>query len=796
MFPWGCPMMKKIYSVIAVLFLAVSVLGASSAMAQSVTGVTFGQTKDLVEMGFNASKNKKTNCSGVDQNSSFYKTLNEYTLNRGTHSGSCWFCPIFTTMYDAINKLATDTFTSLAKAFGGLLGMGILFFLLFKVGKMLVQLQEVDLMQFLNDLFKPLGRAIIAAALLGLTSAVVVTGNGKTGLAQENAFSIVMTPIMDISLTLGTQVMNTALKDVVQTISLGDRTMDQRLKRSTLNCSLKSKDRGANMALEGDSSHPDEGARGLLTCWMEQVSSSFIVGMSAGASMAWTGLKKFWKLDGLGLCLVGSILMLGFFLVYLMFPFKLLNAFTRIAFVLTLMPLWIVLWVFPPTVQYTKKAWEMFASSCIFFVVLSVMIALTIILVNESIPANVRQELYACLLSDDTDKAADLVPFGGGAIMNVLAFMAMGYSLLEQAEPLANTFISAGGNLTVGNQMASFAAKGAGLASRPVTWAAGKAGGAVAGVGKKAISKVGGAIGSARRAAIGHFAGAGGDLPTTGDKFKRALFGAGLGKGYFDAVSGKTDAPEGIAGSFGRLTPSAAGVVSSKANTTLDKMKAAAQNKDKKQARDDLQKMINDSKSPEERQAKVAAAQQLLKNGKVDDKTADSLKDAYALQEMSANRMNDKEVAAKASAESTEAKQKAYDEAGVSALAVKSDISARLSRLESDLAAIESVASNAKSMGEVKEALAGRRWESGSERDMMSAAERIFTTRGHEGAAGHAAQSLMNDFMAQAGVYGTAANNISREMGQRVSEAASKGEVARLSALVAELKRQVDTKKG
>ena len=54
----------------------------------------------------------------------------------------------------------------------------------------------------------------------------------------------------------------------------------------------------------------------------------------------------------------------------------------------------------------------------------------------------------------------------------------------------------------------------------------------------------------------------------------------------------------------------------------------------------------------------------------------------------------------------------------------------------------------------------------------------------------------MNDFMAQAGVYGTAANNISREMGQRISEAATKGEVARLSALVAELKRQVDTKKG
>ena len=81
-------------------------------------------------------------------------------------SGFCWFCGLYKTLFDIMNKLATNVATSLRDDFLLLLGVGLLFYIAFKVGSTVVKLQEVDLMQFLGELFKHLGRAIIAAAFL------------------------------------------------------------------------------------------------------------------------------------------------------------------------------------------------------------------------------------------------------------------------------------------------------------------------------------------------------------------------------------------------------------------------------------------------------------------------------------------------------------------------------------------------------------------------------------------------------------------------------------------------------
>ena len=78
----------------------------------------------------------------------------------------CWFCDLYKTLFDIMNTLATSVSTSLKNDFLMLLGVGTLFFIAFKVGSTVVKLQEVDLMQFLGELFKHLGRAMIAAAFL------------------------------------------------------------------------------------------------------------------------------------------------------------------------------------------------------------------------------------------------------------------------------------------------------------------------------------------------------------------------------------------------------------------------------------------------------------------------------------------------------------------------------------------------------------------------------------------------------------------------------------------------------
>jgi hypothetical protein len=129
----------------------------------------------------------------------FIRTLNEYMNN-----GGCWFCSTFASLFRAINKLATDMFIKLTNLCLMLLGFGLLFVIVFKVGRMLIQLQEVNLMQFLQDLFKPLGRGIIAVAFLTTFSIGSV-------VSDDNIFSILISPFLELAFYLS----STILKAVI-----------------------------------------------------------------------------------------------------------------------------------------------------------------------------------------------------------------------------------------------------------------------------------------------------------------------------------------------------------------------------------------------------------------------------------------------------------------------------------------------------------------------------------------------------------------------------------------------------
>ena len=146
-----------------------------------------------------------TGSDAVDAKKEANQTLFVTTLNDYMNNGGCWFCSTFASLLTAINKLATTIFKELSNLFMILLGLGLLFIILFKVGKMLIQLQEVNLMQFLQDLFKPLGRGMIAAALLTTftTTSAVVT--------DDNIFSLLITPFLELSLSLSSKIITTIL---------------------------------------------------------------------------------------------------------------------------------------------------------------------------------------------------------------------------------------------------------------------------------------------------------------------------------------------------------------------------------------------------------------------------------------------------------------------------------------------------------------------------------------------------------------------------------------------------------
>lgn len=608
----------KVFMIFAIV-IGVGLAVATPAMADVKNP---DDLKSILNKGYEWALGQCKDKQKAAQDSTFIITMKSYT--EGDTGKGCWFCGVFETIFDAIDNLVSVIFNTMAKDFLALMGVGILFLILFKVGKMLVSLQEVDVMQFLNDLFRPLGRAIIATAFLSVTL-----------VAQNNIFKILVDPVVQTSFILGQKVLETTVENatVIDYTAVTKGTYSTvEVKRNNI-CRVN-----LTNPKTGDKAFSKE-TKERLICWMDAVSTSLITGMGLGATLILHGQAAFIT-GGFPMWLAGIITFLAFFALYVFFPFKLTDAFVRMAFVLTLMPLWIVLWVFPATVEYTKKAWNMFLSSCFLFVALSVMMALAVVLMNNAMqPEEVRQAVFNCMAAGNPWLAAILLAVGGRVLMNTVCFAFVSFSLLAAAEPLVNSFIPTGGSLNIGGSVASNVAKlgmVAGKAARMAAPVAAKAGGAV----------LGGAL-RGGGAALGKFndklANAGGALPNKAQKALRGL-GTPLGKGYMDRVNGtaKPDLSH-VGQDTASLTPEAAATVGARAAERASRMVAIAGEKGFTGQHRRLRNIIRNGKTPEERKLLTAMAQDLLRKrktadaGKVDARLQRALSDEYARQAIANN---------------------------------------------------------------------------------------------------------------------------------------------------------------
>ena len=429
---------------------------------RKIAHVIYGQFGDDVLDDYDSNKAGYLNQAPI-----FTETIRAYLSE---YKDGCWFCNIFESIYDAINNIVTQVCKKLSKFFLLLLGMGILFLILFKVGRLLFQFQEVDVMQFLNDLFKPLGRAIIAMALLW----VFISNNNQT------IFYLLTNPVLEVSFRMGEGILDSTLGEVknlygsTKTKTDADEVIQKNLSPDWSEVNQK--------AEEENSTPPDtalgEAPKKMMLLWMKSVSSSFIVGIALGGTFMKVGFKNILIAGGFSMFFSGFCIWLGFWILFVTVPFKLIDPFVRFAFVLALMPLWIILWVFPITQQYTKRAWEMYLSACLLFITLSIMVSIVILLANNVVPDRLyasdarvipssisRSDFYQKLVWGENLKATRYASMGCGMITNAIAFLAMGSAILSAAATIANSFIGGGGNVqtNVGDGVASSATRAAGV---------------------------------------------------------------------------------------------------------------------------------------------------------------------------------------------------------------------------------------------------------------------------------------------------------------------------------------------
>lgn len=438
----------------------------------------------------------RANCSKGDSN--FTKYLLSYVGSGG--GNFCWFCPMFEGLFDAMNNLATAISVKMADVFLMIMGVGLLFSIAFKVAKMVTSLQGADLMQFLTDMFKHLGRAIMATVLL---------------VSSLSIFTYLVSPVLTMSMSLSSVIMDegggrgavikASQATGIKAGSICDDLADQ-LKVST--------------SVEDQKKAFTPEVKASFICALRTMSAGLIFGVILGVviySLAFT--KMLWNvLPNIQYALLGLIIVIGHLAILITFPFKLIDSMIRMAFVTALMPLWIILWVFPATVGYTKKAWDLFLSSCLIFVCLSVVITLVMSIMQYAIPN--REEIISLLTCGFDEAAAAKIPIGGKELLVTAALTFLGWKMLGTATTLASSFVGAIPDLGIGQSINETTVKGAKLAAK-----GGRA------LGRKANREAGqSGLDSRRAAKLGTLAAAG--VATAGV----VPAGYGLIKGGYSAV--------------------------------------------------------------------------------------------------------------------------------------------------------------------------------------------------------------------------------------------------------------------
>ncbi|MDD3669012.1 MAG: hypothetical protein PHX68_01820 [Alphaproteobacteria bacterium] len=385
------------------------------------------------------------------QDAKFQETLNDYF---GATDGSsiCWFCPVFQAILLSVNSLTKYTVTGLSGPLLVLLSVGLLFFLVFKIGKFLVSFQAVDIGALIPELTGPLGRGIIASILLF-----------EGGKYMIVVFASLLNPILDIGMDLSTRILQSTMDSTtMQIIQAGQ---DPQAIANAAAAGAAAPGSGSSKAASGldpdscpfrmqnaDYAQLDKSALtgreiNSILCWMGTVSSSLGVGMATGATLMKASLTAgSWGIPNFSMLLIGLAVWFSFFALFLSFPFKLFDAIIGLGFVLALMPFWIVLWVFPQTSGYTKKAWDKFIGSIILFLCLSVVISFVIVAMNSAIPN--REQLFQLLLEGRSGPAADLIGFSGKSLFITMAMGWLSFSMLGSAQSLAQSF--GGGGMELG----------------------------------------------------------------------------------------------------------------------------------------------------------------------------------------------------------------------------------------------------------------------------------------------------------------------------------------------------------
>ena len=312
---------------------------------------------------------------------------------------ACGVCATYEALFKAIDTSLAALMNVTCEHAMTFLGIGMLFFLLFHVGKFVVTIQEPNVRKFIQPMLITLFKAVIVVGFIH---------NGQAYL-KFMGYSVV-SPILESFLSLSDLVLSIETNPLFDVIS--------RVNTSVVAGKIGTSD------LFGET-----GSRFLLLIY--KMSTTLDAGIDLGFVV--------WQQKGLVALLFGGFIVYMFWMLLLTLPSAFLDAFVRMAAVLILSPFVLVAWVFPPTKDLIKKLWGVFFGSCVILLFTCLYMALSMYVIIKGV-----NEVYPGLLGSarqttDPGLVTSIENLSNSAVAIFILIMCMN-KLSRYLPELANQF--------------------------------------------------------------------------------------------------------------------------------------------------------------------------------------------------------------------------------------------------------------------------------------------------------------------------------------------------------------------
>ena len=354
---------------------------------------------------------------------------------------SCIFCPLFLTIFNAAQTMATNSFQILANSLSYVMVLGFAIFIAFLVLKYVSAFTKQDAPKFTNEIFIQAFKVIVAFILLS---------NGVY------IYNLVVGPVLSAGLEFGSALLfekgsgytewcaiQANIQAQVKEMNIASGLIPQYL-YVKLDCFIRSVQAEIAQAQSIGSS---------LMCVARNAGAASLGSVTILENAIWD----------FGMFFQGLIIWGFAILISLAFAFYLIDATVRLGIIGALMPFLIACWPFKVTSGYTKQGWTMFLNTFFTYVMMGLVVSINIQLIMMSLTGGKggMDQIKSAISGDNITYLQELLDIGFSGFLVLLACCLFGFKISSQATDLAATFAGGGGDGKIGASIGTLAASGA-----------------------------------------------------------------------------------------------------------------------------------------------------------------------------------------------------------------------------------------------------------------------------------------------------------------------------------------------